>query len=57
MIARGKRSLHLEIATPKGPVTAWISKKHMAYYVYHRDGQIVREAWIEDWLAKKIGIL
>ena len=57
VIALRKRALHLEIETPAGPKQAWISKRHMTLYVYHKDGGIVREAWIEEWLARKVGIM
>jgi hypothetical protein len=58
LIGRSKKgAYHLEIMTPSGPVTAWISQRRMDYYVYHCGGRIVREAVIEEWLAKKIGLI
>ena len=48
--------IHLAVKTSDGIKARWIPKKVSDFYQYCKEGSIVQEIIIPEWLAKKIGL-
>jgi len=51
------KAVFLVLKTDSGPMTLWAPKWTVNLYRYRENDREILQAWVQDWLLKKAGIV